>query len=496
MNWGFSTRLPLKSPQHPAWHTVRLRFSERLIHGSENLWLGLLRMLSARLFNALQTDHHKDLPMPRHAPKKLTEGFIQGLPLGSPLIVRDTKVTGLMVAVNRTSKSYKVQRDLWQGQRGRRTLVKTVRHTLGTTDELTLEQARLKAEDVIRQIKLGVDPNAPLAEQKAEGWTVDILFDEYAADMRKRECAERSVLDVLARRDRYLADWKKLPLTSLTRSMVRAKHVELSEKRGKVTANHMMRDFRAAYNLALRVVDNPDHLPDNPVKAVTFNKVRGSNRVIMPEDLADWWQKIEGLPNPLRRTLHELGLYSGLRPGTLVSLRREWIHLDKKAISIPKMKSGRSFDLPLSAHMVGIVERALELSNVLYPKAPWLFPTRSAKDGRKIICTQVWREKSLPSETGHILRHTYRTTAQRIGLDKIDARLLLDHTVPGIDGVYIHEKALFDRLLEAQERMTAETMQLLKPTSLGKTRNASGESCGSVEEQTRFAVSASTLIEA
>ena len=66
------------------------------------------------------------------------------------------------------------------------------------------------------------------------------------------------------------------------------------------------------------------------------------------------------------------------------------------------------------------------------------------------------RAKSLPSETGHILRHTYRTIAQRITLDKIEARLLLDHTVPGIDGIYIHEKALFDRLLAAQEKMSSD----------------------------------------
>jgi hypothetical protein len=77
----------------------------------------------------------------------------------------------------------------------------------------------------------------------------------------------------------------------------------------------------------------------------------------------------------------------------------------------------------------------------------------------------------LPSETGHILRHTYRTTAQRIGLDKIDARLLLDHTVPGIDGVYIHENALFDRLLEAQQRMSAALgAQLLTTNDRGKNR--------------------------
>jgi integrase len=287
------------------------------------------------------------------------------------------------------------------------------------------------------------------------------------------------VVDTLGRRDRYLADWKKLPLTSLTRSMVRAKHVAISENHGKVTANHVMRDFRAAYNLALRIIDNPDLLPDNPVKAVTFNKERRKNAVIHPDDLPDWWAKIQGLTNPLRRTMHEFGLYSGLRPGTLVALRREWIDLERRAISIPKMKSGRHFDLPLSTHMVAVIQRALTLGDMLFPGSPWLFPTRANKPDAKrgiregqIIHTQVWREKNLPSETGHLLRHTYRTVAQRIALDKIEARLLLDHTVPGIDGVYIHETALFDRLLDAQERMSDAYQALLKKKA-GRLRSPS-----------------------
>ena len=411
--------------------------------------------------------------MVRHKPTKLTEGFINGLTVDgrTTCVVRDTKVTGLLVAVNKLSKTYKVQRDLWRGERGRRSLVKTVRVTLGTTDQLSLEAARLKAQEVIKQIMLGNDPNERQSKPKTEFWTVETLFEEYAIDLRKRDCAPRTIEATLELRDRYLANWKSIPLTELTRSMVRARHHEISEKRGKVVANQTMRALRAAYNLALRIIDDPDMLPDNPVKAVTFNKERRKNAVILPDDLSNWWEHIQTLQNPLRRAMHELGLYSGLRPGTLVSLRREWVKLDRRAISIPKMKSGRSFDLPLSEHMVEIVERALGLSEMLFPGAPWLFPTRSTKDQPsrekfrgQCIATQVWREKSIPSETGHILRHTYRTIAQRITLDKIEARLLLDHTVPGIDGVYIHEKALFDRLLIAQERMSAEITRLTRPT--------------------------------
>ena len=45
-------------------------------------------------------------------------------------------------------KSYNVQRDLWTGDRGRRRKAKTVRHTLGTTQELTLDDARTRAMEL------------------------------------------------------------------------------------------------------------------------------------------------------------------------------------------------------------------------------------------------------------------------------------------------------------------------------------------------------------
>lgn len=67
----------------------------------------------------------------------------------------------------------------------------------------------------------------------------------------------------------------------------------------------------------------------------------------------------------------------------------------------------------LSALMVGIIERALAVGDVLYPNSAWLFPTRATRDDPKhgirkgdVIATQVWCEKSLPSETGHLLRHS------------------------------------------------------------------------------------------
>jgi hypothetical protein len=47
----------------------------------------------------------------------------------------------------------------------------------------------------------------------------------------------------------------------------------------------------------------------------------------------------------------------------------------------------------------------------------------------------------------------------------MNARLLRDHTVSGIGGVYIHEWLLFDTRLAEQVRMMAAISARLKPST-------------------------------
>jgi integrase len=398
-------------------------------------------------------------------PVRLRESYINGLrPRPRAYAVRDAAVTGLMVVVNAQSKSYAVQRDLWRGTRGRRHLVKTVRHHIGRVDEMSLDDARTAAQEVVAKIKRGIDPGAPEGTPRdAETWTVGQLWAHYADDLATREAAERTVADFREVLDDHLPDWRGLPLNELRRSMCRERHRELSQRTGKVVANRALQSLRAAYNFALRAVDDPDALPDNPVTAVTFNKERRREAVIMPDDLPDWWRRVQGLPNPLRVEMHTLGLLSGLRPSNLVGLQREWLRLGDSAITIPaaSMKSRRQFDLPLSERMLACVRRAITIGDALHPGTPWLFPTRNRAGDR--MQTQVWKERVLPSETGHILRHTYRTLAHAAGVSQIDTQLLMDHKVPGVTGRYLHDRALFNHLCDCQEKVSAYILSLLTP---------------------------------
>ena len=76
-------------------------------------------------------------------------------------VVRDTELKGFIVIVNKKSSSWAVQRDLWQGPRGHRRLVRSVRHTIGRVGIMPLRVAREKALEAIQLIQQDVDPNKP-----------------------------------------------------------------------------------------------------------------------------------------------------------------------------------------------------------------------------------------------------------------------------------------------------------------------------------------------
>ena len=88
-------------------------------------------------------------------------------------MVRDTELKGFVVIVNKKSSSWAVQRDLWQGPRGRRRLVRCVRHTLGRVGIMPLRVAREKALEAIHLIQQGVDPN------KASETSIYTLADQW-----------------------------------------------------------------------------------------------------------------------------------------------------------------------------------------------------------------------------------------------------------------------------------------------------------------------------
>jgi len=277
-------------------------------------------------------------------PARLTKKMIEALPgaKSASFMVRDTGVRGLILSVNKNgTKTWKVQRDLYREGK----LIKTVRTTIGEWHDLDVERARTRAQEIIARIKRGVDPNARSEEapDSVLSWTLERLYREYEAHMRKQERRDVSIDDMQYRLDKYLADWKTRRIVTITKAECKARHNKITKDvaertkwaNGKRSANLVLKQLKWALNYAAKQCEDHETLPSNPVAAVTMHKERGSGRSLPLDDMQDWWAKVQGLPNPLRRQMHILGLLSGARPGTLVAIRREWINLDRQAIAIP-----------------------------------------------------------------------------------------------------------------------------------------------------------------
>lgn len=409
--------------------------------------------------------------------------------------IHDTETPGLIAEAGRTGTvRFHYRRVMREGPKtGDARKQKAVSMALGAYPTMALDEARQEAARLGALLRSGVDPRERVEATSSEVCTVDDLIAEYMADADQAGRTTRTIEDIGMRYRRYLdvditfdvtdvktkirrtkhqKAWGTVPVTQVSGEMARDRHRGIAENHGRVVANDTLRNFRAAFNWA-RKKRRHLHLGDNPVDAITFYRQRERTESLTLPDLGGWGRRLQALRNPLRREMHLLALYSGLRPTTLVQIERSWVSFKDRAILIPAdaMKKRRAFDLPLSLPMIQIIERAMGFAQMLYPGAPWLFPTRSNKDGSgPVVPTASWHEKNLANETGYVLRHLYSNVAASTVVHvngatavvgKMHRMMLMGQKIAGLEGTYLNDRFLFSTLLEAQEAISSRITRLL-----------------------------------
>lgn len=343
-----------------------------------------------------------------------------------------------------------------------------VKATLGHWPALALDDARPLAMAWLAKVKSGVDPRAPAAPD-AVALTVAAAYSDYTKGAIKRRGAQAAKHTELMkeRLARYCPDWLERPLASITPQEARDRHdaimaavqarARIKGADGARSANQVLRDLRAVWAKAAKVWRD---LPECPVDAVEWAPERNSHHHIEWSDLPAWNAATQKLANPLRRTMHHVALFSGLRPGNVVGLKRDWVDLPRRVVSFPAsaMKGRRDFDMPLSDALVALLTEALTLSKAWFPGAPFVFPTRDVKGA--VIATRVWKERSMPGWTGHACRHTYASAVVLAQCSEVSRELLLAHKLPGIRGRYVTDAALWSQLLQDQDKVSRKILQL------------------------------------
>ena len=395
-------------------------------------------------------------------------------------VVRDTDLKGFFLVVGKRKKSFSIQGDL--REEGKR--ASTVRIVIGDTTEISTRTARAVAKEYLAQISRGVHPKSEARAMKASsaaeltqieqageedarpgGVTLSQAWARYKTAMERKNRSERTIESYRDHVERIFKDWLETPLAELGEdpAKVSEKHDTITEDNGPYIANGSMRTLRAIYNHARKT--NRELPADNPVDSVDWNHEKRRSTGMGLADLKGWFLELAELENPIRREFHLLTLLSACRPTALMEAKPQHLDLGRRVLHIPRPKGGadRAFDIPLSRQMIRCLIRVMRSGRQMHPfeAGEWLFPADSA-EGHMV---EQKENRTILSKWGNDLRQTYRTVATPAGVSELDARMLMNHSVPGVNAGYItRHKLLEDHLRVQQQAISTTIFNALGPT--------------------------------
>jgi integrase len=279
-------------------------------------------------------------------------------PTGKRKYYRDSKVRGLEVCVLANGKKtfYLCRWAAGQSQRIR----------IGPFPDLTIEQARRRAEEENAAIAQGGDPAAARAKKRAE-WTFDELFKWYLerhAKLRKRSWEKDE-----ANYNNHLVDLAHLPASKITRSVVREIHESVGKKAGPYAANRVLSLISAVFRKA---IDHEKFEGANPARGVEAFPEQSRDRRLTAAEVPRLLKAIQQETSETLRDYIYMLLFTGARRSNVLAMRWEEIDFDAATWRIPQTKSGQPQFVPLEDMEIAILKARYEVAD-----GPWVFPGRS-----------------------------------------------------------------------------------------------------------------------
>ena len=242
-----------------------------------------------------------------------------------------------------------------------------------------------------------------------------------------------------------LPEFGSLTLRELSDSpaMVEEWHKRIS-KHSTAMGNNAARLLRACYRRAARLDRSlPAALPTS---AVTYNREEPAQTAMPFSEFPKWRRAVETLP-PIRQGYHKLMLLTGMRGES--ARRLQWSDINLKARTFTlRGAPGRKIQEDISLPMTSAIIAALKLA-------------RPMRDGVIFPGAVKWKDR-LPYQ-GHALRHSWASVAADLGIDELQRRLLLGHSLRGISQAYVTRAVVSGApgLRAAQRRVSRRIVELL-----------------------------------
>src|SRR6185437_10028388 len=195
----------------------------------------------------------------------------------------DLKVRGLAIGITPAGKKSFV---LYRKIAGR-----PERIQIGPYTDLSIEQARHRAEELNAQIALGKNPGHERRTGREE-MTLGELFETYVQDHAQR-LAKKTWREDVRRFNLHLHSWRLRKISSIKHLDIIRLHTHISRASGPIAANRAVEMLRRVFNKGLQWGWNSE----NPAEAVERNPEHSRARFLDGEELPAFFRAVAEEPN-------------------------------------------------------------------------------------------------------------------------------------------------------------------------------------------------------
>jgi integrase len=207
------------------------------------------------------------------------------------------------------------------------------RVTLGRFPDLSIEQARRKAEAINAAIAQGENPSDQRRAERAE-ITFGALFKEYIdryAKLHKRTWDEDQAQFI-----RHLTHWEHRKLSTIQKTDMQKLHHDIGRDKGQYAANRLLALCSVLFNKATEfgLWDKP-----NPALGIKKFREQSRDRFLQANELPRFFTALAEESNDTIRDYFTLALLTGARRGNLLAMKWEQIDLERQEWRIPRTKN-------------------------------------------------------------------------------------------------------------------------------------------------------------
>ncbi len=339
----------------------------------------------------------------------------------------DSRIKGFIAEIRHSCVTFFFR---YRDARGRAREIK-----LGRLGDVTLEQARKRAEQLKAETSLGGDPLADHDKKRAIPTVADFIADRYLPHVRERLRSHGNIA-VYCRRmvpalgSKALDEVNTADVAAFRRRLIEA-------KLSNASVNRHLATLRSLFNLARKwgLYDGT-----NPAASPGMLAERHRDTYLSANETQALVKALDAEPNREAAAALMLLIVTGARKNEVLKARWENVDLDRCLLTVPRAKSGKTRHIALSTSAVRVM--AVQYQRRRRDDGGWVFPGK--EPGRPLENVRgAWSRARkaaglLPAVRIHDLRHSFASALANNGVPLNEIGVLLGHSQLSTTARYAH----------------------------------------------------------